>query len=108
MMKEYINEIVAAEKKAHQDIEKARDDAKRVRLRAEEEAEDLIRKTREQGISEKQKRLKEAEAEARAKKENMLNEAETDPATFMDSHESRVQSVVTRLFLKITGKKEQH
>ena len=98
MLKQVIEEILKEEKIARDRVSAARDEAKKIRLDAENEAKKLETETREKAMKDARDILIKAEQDAEKEKQIILKTASVDMESVWSSKKELINQNVNRLF----------
>jgi len=105
-MKQIIDEILEEEKAARQRIQQVRDEAKTIRMKADDEARRIVETTRESVKQDMVKNLKQAEEQAQAERNDLLAEAAQQTQSLWDEKRSEIEQTLNDLYRLVVGDEE--
>lgn len=97
-MKEVIEEILQEEKEARQRVESAREEAKKIRINAEEASGKLVKKVRDEAQIESQKIIEQAKKDAENKKAQALSDEARASESQWDEKKDAITKTIQELF----------
>ncbi|MBN2104006.1 hypothetical protein JW835_08215 [bacterium] len=100
-MKEVIEEILQEEKAARERVEKARENAKNIRLEAEKKSRNIVSKAHEQSQVEGKKLIENARKDAENEKIRAIEEAIRAGETLWDEKKEKIDKTVDKIFKRI-------
>ena len=103
-MKEIIEKILDAEKSARERVEKAREKAKEIRLKAEKDAGAIISKARDKGHREAKVLLENTEKDTQKEKAQALQMAAQSRDSVLTGDEKKVEDTLDGLLQIVLGK----
>ena len=103
-MKEVIEAILEDEKKAREHVEAARQEAKDMRLKAEEKTGKIVSKAKDEAQIESKTLLENARINAEKEKTETLKKAAQASELLWEEKSDRIQQIIDHLFLMITKK----
>jgi len=102
-MKEVIEEILEEEKKGRERIEQAKEKAKRIRIKAEEDSQHMVTTAREKAQEEAKMLMVRVEEEANKQRERELQKAAQNGESLWDKKKKKIEETVEALFRMVLG-----
>ena len=103
-MKKVIENILEEEKKARERVEKAREEAKQIRLEAETKSQQMLDNARKKGMEESKALIVKAEEEAQRQKKDELRTARQQSVSLWADKKKAITQTVEILFQMVLGK----
>ena len=97
-MKQVIDEILLEEKKARERVEAAREEAKRIRLKADQESRKVLDQSRQKTQEQVKELLEKTRSEAESEREKILNEAREAGDGLWQEKAGEIEKIINRLF----------
>jgi V/A-type H+-transporting ATPase subunit G/H len=97
-MKQVIDEILLEEKQARERVEAAREEAKQIRLKSDQESRKILDQSRQETQEEVKALLEKTRSEAEKEREAILNKAKKAGDTLWQEKAERIDKTLKRLF----------
>ena len=102
-MKEIIEDILEEEKKAQRRIEETRENAKKIRLQADEEAKQIMEDARNNADQAAQVIIHQAETNAQEERDRILKEETELDKELWDKKKKIIEKTIDHLFQMVIG-----
>ena len=102
-MKEVIEAILDEEKEAKARVNKAREEAKKIRSDAEDKAKNIVSKSHEEVQQAGKTLIEQARDRANETREEQLRASEGELENFWDEHQTEIRGTINKMFHLITG-----
>jgi len=100
-MLEIVQEILEAEQKAEEALQKAKAEADNIRIEADEKSNKILKDVREEVRRSNIEKLEEARRRSSSDAEHVLEQERTKSAAFLDQHAGEIESLVREIVDRI-------
>ena len=106
-MKQVIDEILLEEKKARERVEAAREEAKQIRLKSDEESRNILDQSRQKAQEGVKTLLEKTRSEAEKERETILNKAKKAGDTLWQEKADMIDKTLQQLFQMVIEKSDK-